>query len=271
MDPHQLERVLARLMATQDTARRVKAVLPVHAFGQVADMPQILAAAGRYEIPVIEDAACALGATLNGKAAGAWGVMGCFSFHPRKAITTGEGGAITTDDPQLALRNHGLDPDAAAPDFVMPGFNCRLTEFQGALGLTQMNKVERIVRARREAAQRYDRLFEGGPLTPPFVEAGSEPVYQSYVALLPPGKTARRAEWIGEWKRRGVETTIGTWHMPLTSYFQKRYGFEAGDFPVADAVFARALTLPLFEGITEEQQATVAREIGRTLAEEPLL
>jgi perosamine synthetase len=128
MDPYCLESVLKRLMSAKETAGRVKAVMPVHAFGQMADMAAIGELAARYNLPVIEDAACALGATLKGRQAGTWGTMGCFSFHPRKAITTGEGGIIVTNDDNAArriraLRNHGQDPDAASPDFIMPGPN----------------------------------------------------------------------------------------------------------------------------------------------------
>src|SRR3972149_6872416 len=98
MDPERLAESLGRLMATAETARRVKAILPVHTFGQMADMTAITKIAEQYGVPVIEDAACSLGAKWEERQAGSWGVMGCFSFHPRKAITTGEGGALTTND-----------------------------------------------------------------------------------------------------------------------------------------------------------------------------
>ena len=262
MDPEALAGALERLMANPETARRVKAILPVHTFGQLADMPAILELAGRYGLPVVEDAACALGATLAGRQAGAWGVMGCFSFHPRKAITTGEGGMVTTNDPALArrikmLRNHGLDPDAAAPEFLTPGFNYRMTEFQGAFGVTQMAKLDRIIAARRKRAAHYDMLLADTPFTAPTIATGHEPVYQSYVALMPSQLAARRAELIQMLKAQGIETTIGTWHIPLIAYYRTRYGYRPGDFPEADAVFARALTLPLHEMLTDEEQAQV--------------
>ena len=266
LDPNRLEERLARLMATRATASRVKAILPVHAFGQLADMPAILDLAGRYAIPVVEDAACALGATLHGRQAGTWGALGCFSFHPRKAITTGEGGLITTDDASLAhrlraLRNHGQDPDAPAPEFILPGFNYRLTEFQAALGSRQLTKLERIVAARRRLAASYDALLAGTPFQPPAVAPGSWPVYQSYVTLLPEQVAGERPRLIGQLKERGIETTIGTWHMPLTTYFRSRYGYEAGDFPVCDRVFARSLTLPLHEQLGEREQEQIVRSL----------
>lgn len=270
MDPAALEHVLAGLMAAPATARRVRAVLPVHAFGQIADMPAILELAGRYGLPVVEDAACALDAALSGRQAGAWGVMGCFSFHPRKAITTGEGGVITTDDDGLArqlraLRNHGQDPEAPGPDFILPGFNYRLTEMQAALGSAQMGKLGRIVAARRRLAARYHQLLADLPLTLPCPAAEERHVYQSYVALLPEQVAPARAELIAALKARGVETQIGTWHMPLTGYFRARYGYVPGDFPGADAIFARALTLPLYERMSEDEQRQVASELSEAL------
>jgi len=266
MCPQSLAEVLQRLFANPETARRVKAILPVHTFGQMADMPKILELAQQYNLLVIEDAACALGASLEGKQAGSWGVMGCFSFHPRKAVTTGEGGIITTDDDQLAwrlraLRNHGMDPDSPTPSFVMPGFNNRMTEFQAALGMTQMDKLDRIIQARRRAAKRYDLLLETTTLTPPFVSKDNLHVYQSYVTLLPSELAPERPQIIKRLKEQGIETAIGTWHMPLADYYAKRYGYRIGDYPVTDEVFARALTLPLYESINADTQQVVVERL----------
>jgi dTDP-4-amino-4,6-dideoxygalactose transaminase len=266
LDPACLELALSRLMAVGDTARRVKAILPVHTFGQVADMPAILNAANRYGLPVIEDAACALGATLHGRQAGTLGNLGCFSFHPRKAITTGEGGMVTTDDLTLArrlraLRNHGQDPDAPVPDFIMPGFNYRLTEFQAALGVSQMAKLDRVIAARRDLAARYDALLAGTAIQIPYRNHGSQPVYQSYVVLLPERRAAHRPDLIRRLREQGIETTIGTWHMPITSYFRTRYGYQAGDFPITDQVFARSLTLPLYESLSSGDQEYVVGKL----------
>jgi len=265
LDPEQLESAL-------EYAGSVKAVLPVHTFGQMADMQEIIELAGRSGVPVVEDAACALGATRGGRGAGTCGTMGCFSFHPRKAVTTGEGGTVVTDDAALAsrlraLRNHGQDPDSPSPDFILPGFNCRMTEFQAALGLTQMAKLDRIIAARRKLAAHYDELLSGTPLEPPAVAPGSEPVYQSYVALMPCGAAERRAGLIRAMKERGIETTIGTWHMPMTTYFRERYGYKSGDFPVADDVFERSITLPLYETLTLEQQEEVVAALLACLSD----
>lgn len=270
MDPERLVATLSRLMATTETARRVKAILPVHTFGQMADMTAIARIAEQYGIPVIEDAACALGSKWGKCQAGSWGVMGCFSFHPRKAITTGEGGAITTNDDQLArklraLRNHGLDPEAPAPEFIMPGFNYRMTEFQASFGTSQMQKLDRIITARRRLAHQYDILLENDPVLVPAVPSQSFHVYQSYVTLLPEEAAPRRTEIIRKLKEQSIETNIGTWHMPLTTYFRTRYGYRVGDFSISDRVFDRALTLPLHEFLTEAEQRTVAQKLTQAI------
>jgi dTDP-4-amino-4,6-dideoxygalactose transaminase len=265
MDPAALETVMKRTP--------VETILPVHTFGGLADMPRILEVANRFGVPVIEDAACGLGAELGGRKAGNWGVMGCFSFHPRKSITTGEGGVITTNDPTLArtlriLRNHGLDPDAPTPDFIAPGYNLRLTEFQAALGCTQMKKLERIIESRRSLAAKYDSFLEGSSVTAPVTLRDSRHVYQSYVALLPGEIAPRRAEIIAALKSQGIETAIGTYHMPLTTYFRAHDGFRPGDFPTGDEVSIRAITLPLFEALTAERQTRVTTAL-LALAESP--
>jgi dTDP-4-amino-4,6-dideoxygalactose transaminase len=254
IDPDALERVAGR--------DRIAAIIPVHPFGQIADMPGIAAAAPN--VPVVEDGAAALGAAQDGRPAGGLGTLGCFSFHPRKAVTTGEGGAVTTNDASLArtiraLRNHGMDPDARTPDFILPGFNYRMTDFQAALGLTQLAKLDRIVAGRRAAAARYDTQLEGTAIRPPRRGAGNDVVFQSYVALLPAG--VDRDLVIRRLREEGIETQIGTYHMPLTTFFRERYGYRTGDFPTTDDVAARALTLPLHPAISADEQATVVEHL----------
>ena len=262
LDPVCLQQALQRLMSVPTIAKRVKAILPVHTFGQMADMPRILEIAKRHDLPVIEDAACALGASFNGHQAGTLGTIGCFSFHPRKAVTTGEGGMITTNNSALAqrmraLRNHGLDPSNSRPDFIMPGYNYRLTEFQAALGLTQLAKLNRIISTRRHLAMHYDHLFAKSAIQTPFIQKHCTAVYQSYVVLVPEELSYHRDMLISHLKEQGIEITIGTWHMPMTTYFQTRYGYTTGLFPVTDDVFARSLTLPLHHHLSENDQIII--------------
>jgi len=265
MDPARLDEVLG-------SSARVRAILPVHPFGAMAPMPALLQVAERHGVPVVEDAACAVGAVLGGRAAGCWGKLGCFSFHPRKTVTTGEGGMVTTADPALAkrlriLRNHGQDPDAPAPDFVAPGFNLRLTEFQAALGTTQLAKLDRLLARRREVASWYGAALHGTGLV---VQGAPEPSahsWQAYVALLPTPLAPRRAEIIAALKGRGVEAQIGTYHQPLIRWARESGDFGPGDFPVTDDVAARALALPMHASLTREDVARVAEQLTHGLRE----
>jgi dTDP-4-amino-4,6-dideoxygalactose transaminase len=262
------------LAAVARRAGRLAAVMPVHAFGGMADLDALGEVAAAAGAPIVEDAACALGSTLHGRPAGRFGVAGCFSFHPRKAITTGEGGVIVTDDRTVArvartLRNHGLDPDASAPTFIAAGYNLRMTDVQAALGRTQLAKLDRLVEGRRRLAACYDRLLADGPaadlgIAAPGALAGAGHVYQSYVVLLPAVARPWRHEVIAELGARGIETTIGTYHMPLIPFFAAR-GHAPGDFPVTDDVAARALTLPLSSKLGEADAERVVAELVAVL------
>jgi dTDP-4-amino-4,6-dideoxygalactose transaminase len=264
MDPAALERTLAR-------SDKVKAVMPVHAFGSMAPMARIGEIAATHGAAVVEDAACAMGASLAGRAAGAWGTLGCFSFHPRKTVTTGEGGMVTTADAELArrlrvLRNHGQAPEVSPPDFVAPGFNLRLTEFQAALGTSQLAKLDRLLAHRRMVAEWYGDALRGTGLV---VQGALEPgahSWQAYVLLLPAELAPRRAALISRLRALGVEAQIGTHHQPLTRWFKERGAHRVGEFPVTDAVAARALSLPMHASLTAEDVTFVAAQLRAALA-----
>ncbi|HEX9581381.1 MAG TPA: DegT/DnrJ/EryC1/StrS family aminotransferase [Gemmatimonadales bacterium] len=260
----------ARLAATLAENRRVKAVIPVHTFGGLADLPGLLRAAEPHGVPLVEDAACALGAVLEGRPAGSWGVEGCFSFHPRKVITTGEGGMITTSDAALArkaraLRNHGQDPDTPSPDFILPGFNLRLTDFQGAMGVTQMARLDRLLARRREIAGWYAQALTGLGVVLPGALTPESHTYQAYVVLLPAVLADRRAALIARLQTRGIETNIGTHHLPLTTWCRARGGHRPGEFPITDDVARRALALPMHGGVGRAEVERVAERLGAAL------
>ncbi len=267
MNPRELSRVLAD---RADAGKKpVSAVLVVHAFGQMADLDAIGDVASDFAVPLIEDAACALGAAWNGRGPGAATLAACFSFHPRKAITTGEGGMIATGDERLAitartLRNHGQDPTRGDIDFVLPGLNYRMTEFQATLGNAALQRLPGGIETRRRLAARYDTLLADCVQVPAIPEA-CEPVYQSYVVLLPGPVAASRAALIEGLKQEGVEATIGTWSIPTTSYYRQRYGYDEGSYPVTSDVFARSLALPMHERLTESDQAHVSDAVHRVV------
>ncbi len=232
----------------------LRAVMPVHAFGGMAQIRQITEIAARHGIPVVEDAACALGAELDGIPAGLWGAAGCFSFHPRKAVTTGEGGAVVLAEPGhlsavRALRNHGIDPDAMSVDFIVPGFNYRLSEMQAAMGEIQLTRLKSLLTVRRALAAVYQQHLTSVPVATPDALSPSSHIFQSYVVLLPEGTNRKKV--IDLMRDSGVETTIGTYHIPLLTYYRNRYGFSAGDHPVGESIAERALALPMHARLRE--------------------
>jgi dTDP-4-amino-4,6-dideoxygalactose transaminase len=194
---------------------RTRAILPVHLFGLSAPMDEVLVMAERYGLPVVEDAACALGAEYKGRQCGTMGRIGCFSLHPRKAITTGEGGLIVTRDAGLAdrlrsLRNHGMAPGPTGYHFVMAGLNYRMTDLQGALGIVQMERLDGIIKRRRTLAVVYDSELADIPwLIRPVAPDGGQHIYQSYVTLLDQGLD--RSRIMAALREDGIECTIGTY------------------------------------------------------------
>lgn len=248
----------------------IHAVMPVHAFGGMARMREICEVAERHGIPVIEDAACALGARLEGVAAGAWGTLGSYSFHPRKAVTTGEGGAVACPSDAYvrvlrALRNHGLDPDAPRPDFVLPGFNYRMSEMQAAVGVEQLKRLPGLLAARRTLARHYDALLRGSGVGVPAGLSAEAHVYQSYVVQLPAAAASRRAMIIDNMRRAGIEVTIGTYHIPLLTYYRRKYGYAAGSHPVGEQIAASALALPMHARVSEHDAAQVVAALRSEL------
>ncbi len=250
---------------------RAKAILPVHEFGLMADMEAIGHTARRYTLPVIEDAACALGAGqyIGDQiiAAGSVGTVGCFSFHPRKSVTTGEGGCLTTRDEVLArrlraLRNHGLETSDGSLDILTPGLNYRLTEVQAAIGVVQMRKLSWVLSERRRLAAVYDeRLADLGWLLRPQEPKGWVHSYQSYVVLLPEG--IDREAVIQSLRRSDIETVPGAYAVHRLKYYRNRYGYSPDVFPAASAAHDRAMALPLYPGMPDRAVEIIAGCLAR--------
>jgi dTDP-4-amino-4,6-dideoxygalactose transaminase len=249
---------------------RTKAIMPVHAFGLVADMDPINAVAQRHGIPVIEDAACALGAQYNGREAGALGTAGVFSFHPRKVITTGEGGMIVTADEALAervaiLRSHGAVRGANYMSFVDAGYNYRLSDILGAIGVVQMGRLEEILRGRRERAETYAQLLaDVDGVIAPVVPPGRTHTYQSYVVLL--DDDINRDGVIGAMRERGVETTLGTYGMHLQPVFRERYGVADASLPNATRAHRSTLTIPLYPQLDDADMERVTNALRESVS-----
>ena len=224
---------------------RTRAIIPVHEFGQSADMEPLMRIARKYDLLVIEDAACAMGTQYNGNMVGTFGKIGCFSFHPRKAITTGEGGLIVTNDPETAgrvrsLRNHGI---SGKSDFLFAGLNYRMTDFQAAIGLSQMESLEEAIETKIRMAGIYDELLTDCEyIRTPTVFPERKNVYQTYHVLLDDG--IDRGKLISYLYENGVQTNYGANALHRLTYYREKYGYGENDFPIAGKAYENGLALP---------------------------
>lgn len=254
--------------AARRATPRTRALIAVDPFGQPTLSGELLEWAVREDIAVIEDAACALGSSRSGRPCGGWpSVPGCFSFHPRKVVTTGEGGAVTTDDDDLAarlrlLRSHG--GEAGAPvglTFVEHGFNYRLSELQAVLGLPQLRRLDDIRADRQRSARHYEDLLAGVPgvelVTPPAADDWS---YQSFVVLVP-----ERDRVVAGLRDAGIETTLGTYALHAHPAYA-HLGWSPGDLPESFDRQQRSLTLPLVPRMTESQVELVVGHLTRLVS-----
>jgi len=256
--------------------QRTKAIIPVHLFGLCADMDALANTASG--ICLIEDAACASGSTYKGRSAGSLGLAGAFSFHPRKSITTGEGGMITTNDEALAkkidvLRNHGASVSEELrhthlhpfilPDFDLLGFNYRMTDLQAAVGLVQLSKLDRYIEERQKWAEFYTKeLSEIDWLHTPTVPKNHKHGWQSYVCLIDEKKAPMSRNRIMEvLQSKGISTRPGTHAVHMLGLYRKNFGFKQDDFPVARDCDRYSLAIPLHNRMTEEDFHYVIRAI----------
>ncbi len=259
MDPSALEPLLND---------RTRAVIVVHPFGAAAPMIEITRMCGARGIPIIEDAACAIGATYLGCQVGTLGAMGCFSFHPRKGITTGEGGMVTTNDDQLAdrvrrLRNHGAVKLNGVLAFVEAGYNYRMSDLLAAVGVAQLRKLDFIIAARRAVAHRYTAALSDVPgLRCPVEPEGALHTYQSYILLLAP--ETDRDIFLSGLRSRGIECTIGTYALHAQPFYCQSFGYTPGQLPQSWRAFTKTVTLPLFGGMTEEEITMVIAAVRDT-------
>lgn len=262
----------------QDLARRItantKAVIVVHLFGLCADMDAIRAVlpAG---MPIIEDAACATGASYKGVFAGALGTAAAFSFHPRKSITTGEGGMLTSNDTALMqtaemYRNHGASVSEEQrhlgprpyllPDFNLLGFNYRMTDLQGAVGLVQLGKLDKFLAERQQAAEFYREALADLPWLqlPVFPENGQH-AWQAFVLMVDESKApAPRNRLMEQLQAMGIATRPGTHAVHMLGYYAERYGFKPTDYPGAMKCNNQTMAIPLHNRMSQEDYQYVA-------------
>lgn len=265
---------------------RTVGIIPVHLFGLAANLDPIMEIARRHDLWNIEDAACGFGARYRGEHVGTFGDLAAFSFHPRKSITTGEGGMITTSRDDLAatvrsLRDHGASvsdhqrhTQAAGyllADYDLLGYNFRMTDIQGAIGGVQMDRADWVLAERRRCAEAYDHLLAdldwlSLPVTPP----GSVHGYQSYVCLFQPEAPTiesverlhlRRNRLMAALEAEGIATRPGTHAAFMQGYYATKYSIPPDALPGAFLADRLSLSLPMYAGMTDEELDYVARAL----------
>jgi perosamine synthetase len=257
LDPDAAERAITA---------RTKAIMPVHQLGLPADMDRFVALAERTGVALVEDAACAIGARYRGRPIGALGPLACFSLHPRKVITTGEGGMIAVADGAVAarlrmLRQHSMDVsdlarhgarDVVIESYPERGWNYRMTDMQAALGLCQLELLDEVLAERRRLAERYTAAIERMPfLAPPYDPGYAERTWQSYAVTLAADAPIDRTELMRLLLLDGVPTRRGV----MAIHQEQAYAdMAAVELPQTEAASSRSLMLPLFAGLTDEQQ-----------------
>jgi dTDP-4-amino-4,6-dideoxygalactose transaminase len=251
--------------AERAITERTKAIMPVHQLGLPADMDAFFALADAHGLQLVEDAACAVGATYKGRSIGSLGPMTCFSLHPRKVITTGEGGMITLQDPAVAarlrqLRQHAMDVsdlarhgarDVVIESYPERGFNYRMTDMQAALGLCQLTCLDHILAERRRLGERYTAAIERIPgLEPPYEPDYAIRTWQSYAVNLTADAPIERGELMRRLLLDGVPTRRGV----MAIHREGAYADSIVDLPATDLASGSSMMLPLFAGLTDEQQ-----------------
>ena len=256
--------------------KRTKAILPVHLFGLCADIDAIVEAAPG--ISIIEDAACASGSSYKGRSAGSLGMAAAFSFHPRKSITTGEGGMVTTNNEELAqkvnsLRNHGASISEEErhqgfqpyrlPDFNLLGFNYRMTDLQGAVGIVQLSKLDRFIEERRKWANYYTQELTNVPwLRTPLVSVGYQHGWQAYVCYIDESRSPMsRNEIMKTLYAKGIHTRPGTHAVHMLGLYKQKFGFTPDDFPAARDCDRYSMAIPLHNRMTQEDYEFIVKNI----------
>lgn len=277
--PLALER---KLEQAESEGKLPKLVVPVHLCGQPCDMQAIHALAQRYGFKVIEDASHAIGGKYQGEFIGncRYSDITVFSFHPVKIITTAEGGMALTNNAELAnkmalLRSHGITRDPAlmtheadGPWYYQQidlGFNYRMTELQAALGVTQMVRLDQYVARRHQLARRYDNLLASLPVTTPWQHSDSYSGLHLYVIRLQLDNIRRTHREVFEFLReRGIGVNLH--YIPVhTQPCYQRMGFKQGDYPQAESYYSEAISLPMFQTMSEEQQDTVITALRKAV------
>lgn len=250
---------------------RTRAVMPVDLFGLAADLETIESLCRAGGLMLVEDSACALGAEYRGRKCGSFGIASVFSFHPRKLVTTGEGGMVLTDQAEVAqkcrlLRNHGMVRSPDGTDFVLAGHNMRMNELEASIGIMQMKSLDDRIAGRRRVATLYNGLLsEAAGVTVPVEPEGRKHSYQAYVVMLDDG--IDRPAVMKIMLAKGVETAIGTYAVHAQTYYRHRFGIEPGNLPGSYRAYNQSLALPIYASMEESAVREVAAALIDSVSE----
>lgn len=266
-----------KLALAKKAGRLPKVFIPVHFAGQSCDMAAVSALSNEYGFRVIEDASHAIGSRWQGIHVGACqhSDITVFSFHPVKIITTAEGGLLTTRDTSIArrlvdLRSHGITREVARLEQIDEGgwyyeqqslgYNYRMTELQAALGVSQMTQLDHFISRRHELVARYEAGFKGLPIVRPWQHPDSHSAFHLYVIQVTEEGLMDRRQLFDALQGSGIQVNVH--YIPIhLQPFYRRMGFQVGDFPEAEAYYARVISLPLYAGLSEADQDFVIRKI----------
>ncbi|MFY9107293.1 DegT/DnrJ/EryC1/StrS family aminotransferase [Aliarcobacter cryaerophilus] len=300
IDVQKLDKLLSECVSGECEGK--VAIMPVNLFGLCANMPEIINLAQKYshsnshphKIRIIEDSACGFDGWIGDKHSGTFGDCGCFSFHPRKSICTGEGGMLITDDEDIAnkvsqLKDHGASKSdlqrhkekggSLLPDFTMRGYNYRMTDMQGALGVCQMDRKEYIMNGRREVASKYDIVLKDiSQLLTPYIPENYKHGYQSYVCIFTDGEdisnltkeqidriNIKRNIFMEKLEEMTIATRQGTHAVHTLGYYKNKNNFKDEDFLMSYAADRLSIALPLYAGMTNEEFDYVIQNIKNAL------
>lgn len=270
IDPRLIERTLTP---------RTKVIMPVDQVGLPADLDPIFSVAKKRGLQILEDAACAIGSVYRGKRIGGLSDINCFSFHPRKLITTGEGGMITTSNAKYAelakvLVSHGASVSDLTrhqsqklifEEYHHAGYNYRMSDLEAALGLAQMKKLDEILMRKRTLAERYNQVFsEMEELVPPIEPQGIKSNFQSYLLRVLPKARKSRDEIMEELLQKGIATRRGIMAIHLEPVYEQKFGKQS--LPETEKAFQETLIMPLYPAMTQEEQDHVIDSLKEALA-----
>ncbi|MBI2113065.1 MAG: DegT/DnrJ/EryC1/StrS family aminotransferase [Candidatus Wildermuthbacteria bacterium] len=267
IDPKEIEKKITR---------KTKAIIPVDFRGCPADLGEIMRIAKKHKLLVIEDASHSIGSEYRGKKVGSIADMTVFSFHPVKTITTGEGGMVMTNSKDLyekirMFRHHGVEkkPEKGGWYYEIqdPGYNYRITDMQCALGLSQLKKIKKFIQRRAQIVREYDRAFKDMQGLHIFPDQPKEKhAHHLYVMkVLPHEAKATRKQIFDALKQEGIGVQVHYMPLHLHPFYKKKFGYKQGNFPVAEAYYQEAITLPLFPRMTKEDVRRVIAAVAKVI------